>query len=384
MVKILDDIRVADLSHVWFGPWCTMMLADLGAEVIKIEPPWGSIGRIARGPLYGGASTIFHHLNMNKKGVALNLKDPRGIKIFKELVKISDVVVQNFAPGTMERLGLDYNILRELNPKIIYAALSGFGQYGPYYSRPAYAPIAEAMSGHARLTGDIVDPEGPPIQMAQSYGDLGPGTMAAMSIIAAIRHRDRTGKGQMIDVSQWDCMLAFNTGITSYLIAGLKPYEIRMKYPRAHMRGGLRQTKDGKWIQVAGHRPKALDKLKHMLGVEEVTQEVFDRIISEKTRDELIEFMVEVGLPVAPVYDLWEIEKDPHVKARNMIIDLDHPRAGSIKSVNFPVKFSETPVEEMRHAPLFGQNNEEVVVDLLGYSKDKFIELQKAGVVVGE
>lgn len=384
MVEILDDIRVADLSHVWFGPWCTMMLADLGAEVIKIEPPWGSIGRMARGPLYGGASTIFHHLNMNKKDIALNLKDPRGITIFKELVKVSDVVVQNFAPGTMERLGLGYEVLREVNPEIIYAALSGFGQYGPYSSRPAYAPIAEAMSGHARLTGDIVDPEGPPIQMAQSYGDLGPGTMAAMSIIAAIRHRDRTGKGQMIDVAQLDCMLAYNTGITSYLIAGLKPHEIRRKYPRAHMKGGLRQTRDGGWVQIAGHRPKALDKLKDMLGVEEITQEVFDTIISEKTRDELIKFMVEVGLPVAPVYDLWEIERDPQINVREMIIDVEHPRAGSIKSVNFPVKFSETPVREMRHAPLFGQHNEEILVDLLGYSEEKFRELQKEGVVVGE
>jgi crotonobetainyl-CoA:carnitine CoA-transferase CaiB-like acyl-CoA transferase len=218
----------------------------------------------------------------------------------------------------MERLGLGYDVLKEINPKIIYAALSGFGQYGPYTSRPAYASIAEAMSGHTRLTGDGVDPEGPPIQMAQAYGDLGPGTMAAMSVIAAIRHRDRTGVGQMIDVAQLDCMLAYNTGITSYMLTGLKPHEIRKKYPRAHMVGGLRQTKDGGWVQIAGHRPKAMDKLREMLGVEELTQEVFDEIIASKNRDELVEFIAEVGLPIAPIYDIPEIEGDPHIKAREI------------------------------------------------------------------
>ncbi|MHA2394629.1 MAG: CaiB/BaiF CoA transferase family protein [Promethearchaeota archaeon] len=360
------------------------MLADLGAEVIKIEPPWGSIGRVARGPLFGGASTIFHHLNMNKKDISLNLKDHRGIEIFKDLVRVSDVVIQNFAPGTMERLGLGYDVLKEINPQVIYAALSGFGQYGPYSKRPAYASIVEAMSGHTRLTGDIADPEGPPIQIAQAYGDLGPGTMAAMAILAAIRYRDKTGVGQMIDVSQLDCMLAYNTGITSYLISGLKPHEIRKKYPRTHMIGGLRQAKDGAWVQIAGHRPKALDKLREELSVEEVTQEIFDEIIAGKTRDELVEYMSEIGFPIAPIYDLQDIEGDPHIVARDMIIDVDHPKAGKIRSVNFPIKFSETPVEKMRPAPLFGQHNKEIVMDLLGYSEDKYDELRKQGVILGE
>ena len=382
MNVMLDDIRVLDLSHVWFGPWCTMMLADLGAEVIKIEPPWGSIGRMARGPLVGGASTIFHHLNLNKKGVALNLKDPKGIDIFKELLKVSDVVVQNFAPGTMERLGLGYDVLKEINPKVIYAALSGFGQYGPYCNRPSYAAVAEAMSGHTRLTGDIVDPEGPPLQMAQAYGDLGPGTMAAMAIIAAIRHRDKTGAGQMIDVAQLDCMLAYNTGITGFMLTGLKPHEIREKYPRAHMIGGLKQTKDGKWVQISSHRPKAIENLKQDLGVDEVSQEIFDNMITEMTQEEAIDYLVKIGIPVAPVYDLNDIENDPHVKARDMIIEVEHPEAGKIKTVNFPVKFSETPVENIKPAPTFGQHSGEVLRDLLGYSEDKLRELEREGVLV--
>jgi CoA:oxalate CoA-transferase len=382
MVKILDDIRVIDLTHVWFGPWCTMMLADLGAEVIKVEPPWGSIGRVARGPLIGGASTIFHHLNLNKKDIALNLKDPQGIEIFKKLVKVSDVVVQNFAPGTMERLGLGYDVLKELNPSVIYAALSGFGQTGPYTLRPSYAAIAEAMSGHTRLTGDGVDPEGPPIRMAQAYGDLGPGTMAALGILAAIRHRDRTGEGQMIDVAQLDCMLAYDVALTGYLIMGLKPHEIRQKYPRAHMIGGLLKAKDGGWIQLAGHRPKALDKMKNDLKVEEITQEMVEKTVSEMTRDEAVNYFVKYGLPVAPIYDLHDVVEDPHVKARNMVIELNHPKAGKIKTINFPIKFSNTPIDEMRPSPLMGQNNKEIIVGLLGYTEKEYVEFEKGGVVV--
>lgn len=214
----LEDIRVLDLTHVWFGPWCTMMMADMGAEVIRVEPPWGAIDRLAEGALFGGASYTFHHLNLNKKDLTLNLKDPEGLAIFKELVKKSDVVVQNFSPGTMEDLGLGYDVLKELNPSVIYAALSGFGQYGPYREWRSYAMIAEAMSGHTMLTGENHDPKGPPIEMAQAYGDLGPGTMAVMSILMALRYRDKTGKGQMIDVAQLDCMVAYNTAITGYML----------------------------------------------------------------------------------------------------------------------------------------------------------------------
>lgn len=193
MDQVLEDITVLDLTQFWFGPFCTMLLAEQGAEVIRIEPPWGGVDRIADGALFGGVSYTFHHHNLNKKGLTLNLKTAEGVEIFKSLVQRGDVVVQNFRPGTMERLGLGYEVLRELNPGIIYAALSGFGQYGPYVHRGSFANIAEAMSGHTRLTGDEADPSGPPLEMAQAYGDLGPALFAAMSVVSAIRHRDRTG-----------------------------------------------------------------------------------------------------------------------------------------------------------------------------------------------
>ena len=274
----LDDIRVLDLTHVWFGPWCTMMMADMGAEVIRVEPPWGAIDRMAEGALFGGASYTFHHLNINKKDLTLNLKDPDGKAVFFDLLKKSDVIVQNFSPGTMEKLGLGYDVLKETKPDIIYAALSGFGQYGPYTKRRSFAPIAEAMSGHTKMTGENADPEGPPVDMAQAYGDLGPGTMATMAILAALRHRDRYGVGQMIDVAQLDCMIAYNTSITGYLLSGMKPRELREKYPRGRGAGGTFQTKDGGWVRLAAFGPRAMDRIVQHLGMEmdEITKELIE------------------------------------------------------------------------------------------------------------
>jgi CoA:oxalate CoA-transferase len=380
--KIFEDIRVLDLTDHWFGPWCTMMLADLGAEVIKIEPPWGATGRIGSGALYGGVSHTFHYLNMGKKAMAIDLKAPRGIEVFKELVKKSDVVVQNFSAGTMERLGLGYDVLRELNPGIIYAALSGFGQTGPYSTRGSFANIAEGMSGHTRLTGDRVDPKGPPIPMAQAYGDLGPGTVAAMSVMAAIRHRDRTGEGQMIDVAQLDCMVALNPAIVSYTLSGMLPWQLREKYPMANV-SGLFEVKDG-WITVAGHRPKAIDELKARLGVDEITREVIRDLAAGMTRDEAVDLLVEVGLPVAPIYDVSDTVADPHLAARGMFVEVDHPKAGKIKVPNFPVKFSGTPGEVTSSAPLLGQDNREILKEVLGYTVEQIGELEKERVIVTE
>jgi CoA:oxalate CoA-transferase len=379
----LDDIRVLDLTHVWFGPWCTMMMADMGAEVIRVEPPWGAIDRIAEGALFGGSSYTFHHLNINKKDLTLNLKDPDGKAVFLELLKKSDVVVQNFSPGTMESLGLGYDVLKETRPSIIYAALSGFGQDGPYTSRRSFAPIAEAMSGHTRLTGENYDPEGPPFDMAQAYGDLGPGTMACMAILAAIRHRDRYGVGQMIDVAQLDCMVAYNTAITGYLLSGLKPRELREKYPRGRGAGGTFKTKDGGWVRLAAFGARAMDRIVQHLGKEldDISQELMADMVVDMNRDEAVELFTGWGLPCAPVYHVDEAISDPHVNARNMFVELEHPLAGKIKLINFPLKFSETQPELKTPAPLLGEHNKEVLSELLGYSDEKIMNLMKKGVI---
>ena len=380
MDGILSDVRVLDLSHVWFGPWCTMMLADMGADVIRIEPPWGAIDRLGEGAIFGGATYTFHHLNLNKRDLTLDLKSPEGLGLFKELVAVSDVVVQNFSPGTMERLGLGYDVLRGLNPGIIYAALSGFGQTGPYAQRKSYAMIAEAMSGHTRLTGERHDEEGPPIEMAQAYGDLGPGTMAAMAILAALRHRDRTGRGQMIDVAQLDCMVAYNTALTGFTLSGLRPVEMRRKYPMGRGAGGLLECSDGGWIRLAAYSPKVIDSLRRLLGVEEVTSELVAERTRGMTREEAVEFYLSENLPVAPVYHVDEVLADPHLAARGMFVDLVHPLAGVVRVPNFPVRLSETPGVVASAAPLRGQHSREVLTGVLGLSDGRVDELVRAGV----
>jgi len=332
--NILSDVRVLDLSHVWFGPWCTMMLADMGADVIRIEPPWGAIDRLGEGAIFGGATYTFHHLNLNKRDLTLDLKSPEGLGLFKELVAVSDVVVQNFS----------------------------------------------AMSGHTRLTGERHDEEGPPIEMAQAYGDLGPGTMAAMAILAALRHRDRTGRGQMIDVAQLDCMVAYNTALTGFTLSGLRPVEMRRKYPMGRGAGGLLECSDGGWIRLAAYSPKVIDSLRRLLGVEEVTSELVAERTRGMTRDEAVEFYLSENLPVAPVYHVDEVLADPHLAARGMFVDLVHPLAGVVRVPNFPVRFSETPGVVASAAPVLGQHSREVLTGVLGLSDGRVDELVRAGV----
>ena len=392
MDKILEDIRVLDLTHVWFGPWCTMMLSELGAEVIKVEPPWGALDRIPeRGLMYGGVSPTFHHLNLNKKDIAVDLKNPKGKKIFQDLVKMSDVVVENFSPGTMKKLGLDYEELRKIKPDIIYASLSGFGQTGPYASRPSYAMIAEAMAGFTRQQGDNINPEGPPIGLTGAFGDLAPGTMAAMSIIAAIRFRDKTGRGQMIDVAQTDCMVAYNTNITTYFVSGKNETERRKEQEERRQRegpgyvniGGIMKTKDG-YVSVMGGRAKGIDALKQKLGVRELEREQILKLAETMTREEAVKFFTELDMPVAPIYYSSEATKDPHIVSRNMFLEMTHPRLGKYTAINFPVKFSETPGKVVSPAPLLGQNNKDVLINYLGYTEEQITQLVKEGVIASE
>ncbi|MDP2899888.1 MAG: CaiB/BaiF CoA-transferase family protein [Candidatus Bathyarchaeota archaeon] len=380
MRKPLEDIRVVDMTHVWFGPWATMMLADMGAEVIRIEPPWGAIDRISEGMLYGRAPYTFHHLNQNKKDLTLNLKSPEGMRLLKELIKKSDIVVQNMSVGTMEKLGLGYEDLKKLNPGIIYAALSGFGQTGPYKNRNCYAMFAEAMSGHTRMTGDGVDPEGPPIEMAMALGDMLPGSMAAMAILAALRYRDKTGLGQMIDVAQLDCMVAVNPGVTGYFLSGMPMWEMRKKYPTGGV-GGIFKAKDGGWVRVGAFSPSALENLKKFLNMEEPTKEDCERYVASKNRDEAVAELVAADLPSSPIYQLDETVKDPHLAARGMFIEVDHPLAGKYKTVNNPIKFSLTPTERKTPAPTLGQHNKEILSMVLGLSDAQIDELINNGVV---
>ena len=399
MESILEDIRVCDLSHVWYGPWTTMMLAEMGAEVVKVEPPWGALGRIEEyGPMYGKASSSFHHLNMNKKGMVINLKEPEGLKLIKALIAKSDVIINNYAPGTMEKLGLSYEECREIKPDIIYAVLSGFGDSGPYREHSSYAPIAEAAAGYARQLGDTIDPEGPPKGMVGFFGDLAPGTMAAMCIIGAIRYRDKTGKGQKIDCAQFDTMFAYNTGVTNYFVSGKNEVERRKEREERRKQREERQkdqppnllqsirgyieVKDG-YVMIGGMRPKAIEALKETLGVDDegLPKELVEEFIKEKTKVDAFNFFAKCGMPCAPVYYASESTEDPHIIAREMIVEYDHPLMGKTRGINFPVKMSEAPGRVTSAAPLLGQHQKEIIIDLLGYSEEEFTALYKAGVI---
>lgn len=399
MESILEDIRVCDLTHVWYGPWTTMMLAEMGAEVVKVEPPWGALGRIEEyGPMYGKASSSFHHLNLNKKGMVINLKEAEGSKLIKALIAKSDIIINNFAPGTMEKLGLSYDECKEIRPDIIYAVLSGFGDTGPYREYSSYAPIAEAIAGYARQMGDSIDPEGPPKGLVGFFGDLAPATLAAMAILGALRFRDKTGKGQKIDCAQFDNMFAYNTGITNYFVSGKNEVERRKERderrkqreerqkdqppnPLQSIRGYI-EVKDG-YVMIGGMRPKAIETLKETLGVteEELTKELVEEFIKDKTKLEAFNFFAKCGMPCAPIYYGSEATEDPHIIAREMIVEYDHPLMGKTRGINFPVKMSESPGRVTSAAPLLGQHQKEIIIDLLGYSEEEFTALVKGGVI---
>lgn len=383
MGKILEDIRILDFTHVWFGPFCTMMLAEMGAEVIKVEPPWGTLGRYGPGELFHGASTTFYSLNINKKDISIDLKHSDVKEIIEGLVKKSDVVVQNFTPGTMERLGLGYEVLKEWNPRIVYAALSGFGQTGPYSRYSSYTAIAEAISGHTYATGKGINIEHKPVTMAGAIGDLGPAMYAAFAIVAAIRHRDRTGEGQMIDVSQVDAMVALNC-CDSIAYSLLKKDLIQRQADRIrdpNLIWTIIPVKDG-WIQLAGERVKGIENLKKELGVEELSRDLVTEKIKDMTRMEAFKWLADLGFPSAPIYEAYEAMYDPHLIARDMWRKVAHPNAGEYKVPNFPVKFSKTPGEIRTSAPMLGQHTREVLVSLLSMNEEELDSLEKQNAIV--
>jgi crotonobetainyl-CoA:carnitine CoA-transferase CaiB-like acyl-CoA transferase len=379
---MLDGIKILDFTHVYFGPYTTMILADMGAEVIKIEPPWGEMVRLEAN-LYGGLTSTFHYLNRNKKGVALNMKDPRAFEVIKGLVKRCDVIVENFKRGTLEKLGLSYEEAKKLNPKIIYASLSGFGLDGPYYSRTSYAPISESYSGWTRLTADSIEPGSKPIVPAAYHGDLDPGLFAVIAILGAIRHMEKMGEGQLIDVSQLDVMLAQNgVQITGYTLSGRLPHERRAEMMPGPRTWGNFMCKDG-WVFLAADPPMH-NRLMKAMEIEDLGEDsqVMEKWLEDKTVQEVVEKIGAEGVPVGHVYNIAEAIEDPHVKARGIIIEYEHPAAGKVKMPGFPVKMSETPATYRIGAPQLGEHTVEILKDILDYSDEKIEELRKMGAVI--
>ena len=384
-MKALEGIRVLDLSRVLAGPYCTMMLADFGADVIKIEAPKVGDDSRAYGPFIGKESAYFMSLNRNKRSITLNLKSKAQCDLFRELVKHADVVVENYRPGTMEKFGLGYDELKKINPKLIYAACSGFGATGPYTDKPAYDIIVQAMGGIMSITGEE---GGEPTRVGASVGDITAGMFTAFGVMTALFHRARTGEGQHVDVGMLDCQVAIlENAISRYVTSGVVPGPLGNRHPSITPFAAF-TAKDGHIIVGAGN-DRLWQRLCTLLGTPELIEDprfitngkrtenvkelvvLLNKSFATKTINEWLGLLEEAGLPCAPINTIDKILADPQVNARDMIVELDHPIAGKLKVPGVPVKLSATPGAVETHAPLLGEHNSEVLKEVLGWDEAK-------------
>lgn len=394
-MNALDDVRIISLGQHHQAPMSTLFLAAMGADVIKVEPLWGDQLRFFNPLIKGKAgmlSPYFAYLNRNQRGITLDLKKEKGKKIFKELTKIGDVVVENFSPGTMDDLGLGYEALKQVNPKIIYISQSGFGQTGPYSSRLSFSPIAEAASGSMDLLRNkenfMNNINGRPISQPEPIADTIPALFSVISILSALYYRNRTGHGQKIDLAQADCMIAVTSSFAFHAMANTV-FSGAMREAEAIPE--TYQTKDGYVIATA---PRGMEeRLAKLFGIEVeklqsgdrlVRFKIIDEWIKDRTREEVVKAFNEARLPVAPVNSLEDVIKDPHFTAREMFVETDLANwgLGKTKMPNFPIKFSETKAVPLDKAPpLLGQHNDEVFSTLLGYSKEEIAKLREERVI---
>lgn len=388
-MKTLEGIRVLDLSRVLAGPYCTMMLADYGADIIKIEQTEVGDDSRAFGPFVGKESAYFMSLNRNKRSITMDLKRKEECELFKELVKHADVVVENFRPGTMEKFGLGYDDLRQIKPDIIYAACSGFGHTGPYRDKPAYDIIVQAMGGIMSITG----PEnGDPTRVGASVGDVMAGMFTAYGVMMALFHRGRTGEGQKVDVGMLDCQVAvLENAIARYATSGIAPSPLGNRHPSITPFSSF-TAKDG-YIIVGAGNDRLWERLCDILGRSDLVRDkrfdtnsnrttnvkelmvILNEIFKDKTIVEWLSVLENAGLPCAPINTIDRIVNDPHIKAREMIVEVEHPVAGKLKMPGVPVKMSLTPGSVDFPAPLLGQHTNEVIKELLGWDDARITQV---------
>ncbi len=392
----LNGVRVLDLTRVLAGPFATMMLADMGAEVIKVEIPNRGDDSRAFGPFVNGESMYYMNLNRNKKGITLNLKSQRGKEIFKELVKKADILVENYRPGTMEKLGLGYEELRKINEGLVYAAVSGFGHYGPYKSRPGYDIIGQAMGGLMSTTGW---PDSGPTRTGTAMGDVLGGLSVTIGILAALKSRDNTGRGQKVDVSLVDSVVASLEIITQiYLAEGRIPERIGNRYETVYPYDSFR-AKDGDLVIGAGNE-KLYRILCDVMGKPELATDdryntiskrkkhhkelkaIIEKWTKDKKVEEIVNTLLDAGVPAAPIYNLKQVCEDPHIsKAREMFVEVEHPKAGLTKLTGCHIKLYDTKPEINTPAPLLGEHNEEIYTNFLNLTKEEIEDLKTKGVI---
>jgi crotonobetainyl-CoA:carnitine CoA-transferase CaiB-like acyl-CoA transferase len=401
MEQALSDITVLDLGRVIAMPYCTMLLADLGANVIKVESHEQGQERLSvafKRVRHGVEERVpvAQYRERNKRAITLNLKTPQGIALFKRLVQHADVVAENFSVGTMERLGIGYEVLNMVNPRLIYASITAFGQYGPYAEQRGYDILAQAISGYMSITGF---PDQPPLRSGQSISDYYAGMLCAFSIVSALHYRHRTGKGQRIDVALLDSLLtALDNLGERYTVGG----EVLTRAGNVSFGGsssGIYRTKDGYVAIAAGSSELVWRRFCHTIGQAELLQDarfattaarrehrddtvaIIQAWTGVRTKAEVVQTMSTAGVPAAPVNNVAEMVADPQVQAREMFVELQHPTYGPVKMTGTPLKMSETPGRVTHLAPLPGAHNEAIYVDLLGCSQEEFRRLQAEGVI---
>jgi formyl-CoA transferase len=392
-MKPLDGVRVIDLTQAMAAPYCTMNLADLGADVIKVEPPGGEETR--RGSASrNGESASFMALNRDKRGIVLDLKQPEGVEIIHRLARTADVFVQNYRPGAAGRLGVSYEQLRAINPRLVYCSISGFGATGPYASRGGYDLVAQGMSGIISVTGDE---DGALAKAGIPLSDLAAGLFGAYGVLCALEHRERTGEGQLVDTSLLEAAMALTVWeSTEYWATGRTPGPLGSAHRLSAPYQALRAA-DG-YFTVGANTDKLFaalcevierpdlpgderfgERARRLANRKALVAEI-EKVTTGGTRAHWLSRLERAGVPSGPINDYAEALADPHTLARDMVVDLVHPTAGPIKALGVPVKLSDTPGAVDRPAPMLGQHTAEILTEL-GYSEAQQQALRDRAVV---
>ena len=398
MTQALEGIRIIDMTHNQAGPACAQILAFLGADVIKLEEPkGGDVARTVHADRKNSDSLFFLLFNANKRSLTLNLKTDEGKRLFKEVIGQSDLLLENFSPGAMDRLGLGWDVLRELNPRLIYATIKGFGSYGPHAHFKSYEPVAQAMGGAMSVTGF---PENPPTLVLPAIGDSGTGMHMAIGILAALQQRHATGRGQHVEVSMQDA-------VVNIIRVSLRDHQ-RAGHPMPRSGNQLGHTVPGTTYACAPGgpndyvivlaQPQMWRAMTAAIGRPELTEDprfatpevrwenraALDAIVEEWTRQhtkhEVMGLLGDAGVPCGAVQDTGEVLADPHLKAREMIVDIDYPTRGIYQTVGCPIKLSDSPATVTR-PPLLGEHTAELLRALCGVDPDEAKRLREDGVV---
>ncbi|MBL6847701.1 MAG: CoA transferase [Alphaproteobacteria bacterium] len=397
MTASLKGIRVLEMSQIMAGPTCGLLLADLGAEVIKIEKtPAGDDTRNFLPPEINGEAAAFMMMNRNKKGIALNLKDKDGIKIFKEMVKNSDVVLENFRKGTLEKLGIGYDIMSEINPKIILCEISGYGRTGPYADKGGFDLVAQGMSGLMSITGESKDR--PPMKVGAPITDITAGLLASSGILAALVHREKTGEGQKVDTSLFEAGIVHTYWQSAIAGAtGQSPGPLGSAHPLTAPYQAFK-TKD-KWITVGASNQNTWLMLLKAINRQDLQEnEMFSSNLSrkknttqlveilnteflKKTSDEWLKIFDDNGLPCGPINSITEMFEDPQTIYREMIIEVENKKAGKSKAIGMPIKFSKSKTEKSKGAPNLGEHTREIMLSF-GYKHEEIEDFYNRKVIL--